>query len=389
MMLRRAALLASLVLAAGCGDDADGDDSLQSPPEGEGVQLQHSYQLEPGGEVYYCQYYILPEAGLAVGRYEHTLTAGGHHITLYDTNLTPEDVDPAELEVFDCNTIVNHSALRHAYVGAGTTGEEVYPAGVGRRFEGQVVMLESHMLNAGEHTLAVDYRVNLWFTDEVEQEVGSLFFYDPHILIEGNSRFGARMSCGVPADIQVAGLAMHMHTRGARFEVRLRGASGGTMPIAQTTNWDVTEPTRFDPPLAVSAGDKIEFDCDYQNDDPHPVTEGPSKNDNEMCLLLGSYWPRIDDPAFDVCAHKGSGPLLDGTATCGESLTCLAGTTDPVAAEACAIDTCAGSSEAFNDLYSCIWLDCYNPGLCPDGDCSACMFEACSPEIGVCQETGC
>ncbi len=400
--MRLVTLLALATLAAGCGNDNDNDsdggdepdgggagggDALEAPPEGQGVQLRQSYRLEPG-EVHDCQYFVLPEAGLAVGRFEHAYTSGGHHIILYPTDLAPDEIAPERLEVFDCDLMPNRGDVGFAYASAGTRGGEEYPDGVARRFEGRVVLLESHMLNTGDAAIDVDYRMNLWFAaGPVVAEVGTIFFYDNHILLPPGSTARAEMSCAVPADIQLSALASHMHVRGTHFRAEARGGDRAETLI-DTADWTVTEPTRFDPPIAIAAGDRIDFSCDYRNDDLEPVIEGPSKLDNEMCLLIGTYWPRIDFP-FEFCMDEGSGPLLDGSATCGESFGCLAGATDAVAAEECAVDTCAGSSGAFNDLFACIALECFFADRCEGGDCNACMFDRCAGRIETCQATGC
>jgi hypothetical protein len=392
----RLVTLLSLAALAACSNDNDtsgGDPdggapaALEAPPDGEGVQLRMSYTLAPG-EVHDCQYFVLPEADLAVGRFEHAYTSGGHHIILYPTDLAPDEVEPSQLEVFDCDLMPNRGDVGFAYASAGTMNGEEYPAGVARRFAGQVVLLESHMLNTGDAPVDVDVRLNLWFAQgAVEQEVGTLFFYDNHILVPAGGTASAHMSCAVPADIHVSSLASHMHVRGTHFAARAHSQARSDTLI-ETSDWNLTEPTRFDPALTIAGGQTIDFDCDYRNPDGAPVIEGPSKLDNEMCLLIGTYWPRIDFP-FEFCMGEGSGPVLDGDQTCGESFGCLAGAADPVAAESCAVDTCAGSSAAFNDFFACVALECFFPGRCDGSDCNACMFERCAPAVDACQSAGC
>jgi len=385
-------------LAAGCGNDngndTGGEDpdggaagALEPPPDGDGVQLHMSYRLAPG-EVHNCQYYLLPEDDIAVSRFEHAYTSGGHHIILYPTDLAPDQVEPSRLDVFDCDLMPNRGDVGFAYASAGTMNGEEYPAGVARRFGGRVVLLESHMLNTGDAPADIDVRLNLWFAHgTVEQEVGTLFFYDNHILVPAGGTASARMSCAVPADIHVSSLASHMHVRGTHFSARAHG-SARSDTLIETSDWTVTEPTRFDPPVDIAAGQTIDFGCDYRNPGGAPIIEGPSKLDNEMCLLIGTYWPRIDFP-FEFCMGDRSGAVLDGDQTCGESFGCLVGATDPVTAEACAVDTCAGSSSAFNDFFSCVALECFFPGRCDGADCNACTLERCTPAIEACQSAGC
>jgi hypothetical protein len=396
--MRLVTIIGLIAIAAACNDNHDGGDDtpdggtagLVAPPDGEGLQLRQAYSLASGDEVHNCQYYVLPEADAAIGRFEHAYTSGGHHVILYPTELDPADLEPADLEVFDCDLMPNRGDAGFAYAAAGTYGQEVYPDRVARRFPGRVILLESHMLNTSDDPLEVDYRMNLWFaTGEVVDEVGTIFFYDNHVYLPAGGQATAKMACEVPAGIQVSALAPHMHVRGTRFRAFLAGgALAEPEPLLETLDWSVTEPTRFDPPLEVGAGQRFEFDCDYRNPDGSAVIEGPSKTDNEMCLLIGTYWPRIDVP-FELCMGPGSGSVLEGSATCAETFACLTTTADPVAAEACAVDTCASSSPAFNDFFSCVALECFFADRCEDGSCQSCVTERCSPTIGACQAAGC
>ena len=92
----------------------------------------------------------------------------------------------------------------------------------------------------------------------------------------------------------------------------------------------------------------------------------------------------------------GSGPVFDGSKTCGDSFACFAATGDPagVAAQQCATATCAGSGQAFDDFYSCSALDCALAGKCAataDGgtDCRACTLASCNAQLEACQSAGC
>src|SRR5262249_20101999 len=100
-----AALVAAL--AVGCSDGATDTqepslDVLAPPPSGQGRQLSMQQEVQPGEEIQYCQYMVLP-AGIDVGRFEHKYSLGSHHLVLYTTELTPEDV-ASDLERFDCDT---------------------------------------------------------------------------------------------------------------------------------------------------------------------------------------------------------------------------------------------------------------------------------------------
>ena len=397
-------LTISSLWVAGCGSDrtdevapvpSDARSGLAAPPPELGIQLRQQFgPLEPGMEVHYCQYYVLPERAVDVQRFEHTYSFGGHHLVVYPTKKSPQDV-VSRAQAFDCNEEPTRAHLGVSYFGAGVSNGYAYPEGVAWRFEANsVVLLEVHMLNLGDTPLSFEGRVNLWYaTKPVRDLVGTIFFYDQHIYLEPAGRFSARMQCQVPRDIHVLSLTPHMHVRGRRFASQLVGGDG-SMPVTLvgTEDWSELELTNYTPTLEVSAGQHFEISCDYENPDPTPIIEGQSKNKNEMCQLLGSYYPKLDF-RFEFCMTGGSGAVFDGDKSCGDTLNCFLGATDPVSAEKCTVQTCARSSEAFNEFYSCLTLQCFFPGPCAadssSSDCKRCTVESCRSQMQACYATGC
>jgi hypothetical protein len=319
---------------------------------------------------------------------------------LYPTDLTAADIAKYP-SVFDCDTFMpNRGNQGFGYVGGGTSGSQTYPTGVAWHFDaGQVVMLESHMLNLDDTPLDVDYRVNLWYaTEPVTEHVGTIFFYDNDMYIPPGGRYTANMHCGVPADIHVVSLAPHMHVRGTHFTSSLSGSPlAAPMPLVSSDDWAAIEPTRYSPPLDVAKGQQFDVSCDYVNPDPKAIASGPSKTNNEMCLLIGSYYPKQDFP-FEFCSLPGSGPTYDGTATCADTFACFTKSGDPFGVEAqkCVTNTCKGSSQAFDDFFNCAAQKCFFPGKCggsdggvPGSDCAACTVQECAQEISACQQATC
>src|SRR5204863_4777458 len=144
---------------------------------------------------------------------------------------------------------------------------------------------------------------------------GTIFFYDNQIYVPANGTYTAKMDCGVSADINVLALATHMHVRGVHFRSSLSGgALASPKELADSDDWANLEPTRFDPPLAVTPDQRFGVTCDYANSDPAGIASGGSKINNEMCLLIGSYYPKLDFP-FEFCMLPGSGPVYSGTQT--------------------------------------------------------------------------
>lgn len=359
-------------------------DGLAAPPEGAGLQLELGRVVPSGQETHFCRHYVLPEgADFEVSRLEHAYSPGNHHMIAYRTSLTAAEVTP---DIFECGDIPGAFVYSTQFA----AGESAYPPGVGMRFKGgEVIRVESHFVNATAGDLDASLRLNLWYAQApLTAEAGSFFLYDRDIVIPPRGTFTARMHCEIPEDIQVLFLGPHTHVRG----VGLRAwVSGGDLEapreILRSAGYGDLETRTFADPIVIKAGQAIDFECDFENESAEPVTEGPSKENNEMCLLLGGYYPRLDTPG-EWCTLAGSGPAHEGTKTCAEALACSGEAGGPIGAEQCFTDVCPASSRAINDFTNCAFNHCSD--VCPFSDeCQACATSNCVPEFVACQESVC
>lgn len=382
-------LISPLALACGenSSDPAPGADAsvndpgLAPPPDGEGVQLRFDASTPAGGETTHCRYFVIPE-GQEVTRFEHEIGAGGHHLIVYRTALDAADVTD---EVFECGPIAGPLT----YASQLEREEFALPDGVGMKFSaGEVVQVEVHRVNATDAAQENEARLNLWFADEpLPAEAGSLFMYHRDIAIAPGETATARMHCEIPEDIEVHFLTPHTHTHATRFRVWVSG-EGEESELVLDGNGYVDRDTRaFAPALSVRAGQSLDFECDYENNTGDWIVEGPSGVDNEMCLLLGQYHPRMTELA-EFCTMAGSGPVHDGNLSCGEVLGCAAGAgQDQVTAERCFVDVCAGASEELATMTNCGFNNCQE--ACPGPECFSCVLQRCEPEVGACQASSC
>jgi hypothetical protein len=385
----RITTIAISLLAAACGTDSPSNPPpagiLEPPPDGQGIQLSLHHTLAAGEEVHWCQYFALDTA-IDVAKFEHAYTQGSHHVLAYTTPLHASDV--AGMTDFSCEGGTGETYNGVAYAGAVPTGELAFPADVGFHFDaGSVILLEGHYLDATDGALDAEVAVNLWFAAAPpSQQAGTLFFYDNNIYVPANGDYTAQMTCEVSHDINVVSLLSHMHSRGVHYHAEIAGAPALT--LIDTDQWLNPEPMLMTTPLVIRGGSRVDYSCDYHDTTGTAVMEGPSKTKNEMCMLIGAYWPRMDF-GHELCAAPGSGSIYDGTATCGQALGCLMSTADPLAAEQCYTHTCAASSQPLDDFQSCVFASCIAPGTCTGPDCGSCALAMCGPQINACQAATC
>lgn len=383
-MTRPSLPIASLaLLAAACsGDDAPaGPDAGADPAE---LALSMGYSLRAGGEAHRCVRVVVPETAPArIGAVSHHAVTGVHHVIVYrDTTVDAAEV--VEGEVFDCGEIPGPIL----YASQELEEAQAMPEGAAMSLApGEVLRVELHALNGGDAALEARVHVALEPGGPAQVEAGPLFFYQRDILVPAGASASARMRCQVPEDVEIFFAAPHTHARGTRLRAWAEAPGGDTIAILDAEGYADLDTRRFPEPIAVPAGSTIEVECEYENPGAEAVIEGPSADD-EMCLLLGGYTPRLG-AAFEYCTGAASGPVHDGSLSCGEALGCSQAAGDPVSAEACFVDVCAGSSQALARLTNCGFDRC--PAECFDGgaDCTGCVARECGEALGACTEAGC
>ncbi len=372
----RFAFLALILVACGASDDdrPPADPAFPAPPDGEGIQLVSAVHVEPGEEQLACRYVVLPDTALEIARFEHHYTAGSHHMLLYPTNKLPSEIDDGAL--FDCGARGDLGATGVLYGASAPDGELPYPDGIAMRLGAKsVVLLETHYLNPADVALDAVARINLWFAKTtVEVEAGTLFFRDWAIYLPPTpGDVTAAMRCQIPEDISLLYATSHMHRRGTTFRSTVTDASGDSLVLHESDSWSSPTPTVYWPPRELSAGSTLEFSCGYRNDSASPVIEGPSGATDEMCVLVGGYWPKLSADA-ELCLQDGSGPILDGDRTCEQVVDCMvsAGVGNRVGGQACIAKTCAGSADALSRFVVCVNRnDCWGDPQCVTAHCAS------------------
>jgi hypothetical protein len=371
---------------SGSGGGGGSPTGLQKPAADKGIQLAFKTKVAAGKEVHVCHEFVLPGDGaLEIARMEHQYPTGGHHVLAYRSKTPPNGV---AAEPFDCGNVSGPLV----YETQQETDSTAFPAGVGVKFtKGEVVRLELHFLNTTDTEAEPEAKLNLWFAEtKLTTEAGSFFMYDRDIAIPAHGKATTRMHCEIPADISINSLLPHVHTRGTAERIFISGMGLDSPKLILTSKGYSDLETRSfkDAPIVVKAGQALDYECDYQNDSDQDIVEGPSKVDNEMCMLLGDYYPRLP-PEAEWCTMVGSGTVHEGTLSCAEALTCITAAMGDgnFEGQMCFVNVCPGSSKALNDMTNCGFNKC--PNACPGPKCGDCVAMKCFSEYGVCQTATC
>ncbi len=375
-----------------CGDDGatggaggDGGGLLDAPSEDQGFQLQLDPLVPGGGEVHLCREFVVPGEGeISIERFETSFAPGMHHILAYRTNKSPaEAVD----EVFDCGEIPGQIFYAES---ADAPGAQ-FPEGVGIKLNGgDVIRMELHALNVENAEALMPVRLNaLYAKTPLTSEAGSFFMYDRDIAIPAQGSFTARMHCEIPSDIEILTILPHVHVRGTAQRMWVSGGDLAEPKLfLETKGYADQEARKFAPgELSIKQGQFLDFECDYENPTALDIVEGPSKDLNEMCMLLGDYYPRMAREG-EWCTLVGSGPVMDGSHDCGEAFQALnEGLNLDFAAEVVMTSVCSEALGAWNDLGNCGFNNCAD--VCPGPQCNDCAGPKCVDEFVACQAAKC
>ena len=399
----------ALLTIAGCGDDPPAP-VLAPPPDGQGVQIKMTSTLEAGLETERCMFYRVPAEGLYVNRQEVRYTPGSHHVLLYKTPYTEIPTTTIKGKtidtqgVFDCgeNGATGDWEILGTAGGAqdanGPPGIDGLPSDTALKLDGNSVLLvNAHYLNASDKPLDAEIYINLHTVPaaQVTREAGIFFLYNPFISVPGGSTSVAREVCPLSTSVTLVNAQSHMHSRGYGYEAHLLDANGTEVQeLFSTTSWQAVVAKQMDPPVALSAGQMIDFHCKYRNNEGQTISQGRTTRD-EMCMFVGLYYPK--DTKTELCSmtndssgrYLGANWIGNGVATGAQTAGCLQAATGASAVrgdfDACVVNACPAISAETSSAARC--LASRGLGQCATecgtdmAACSACVGAQCTPAM--------
>ena len=293
LFLVLAACKADKVDSAADAGAVDGP-TLEAPPEGEGFQLNSSFEVPPYTEAWVCEVYSLPNDDSApVNWVEFQQTEGMHHMTLSTTALSGVVFEEG---MYDCNELLadNMEDQLMFFGGQGDAeGVMQLPEGVAATFPPNLqVIHEMHYVNVTGEPVNLYSRINAWTIDssEVVEGIWGGQVRDEHIEIPASSEHSEWTRCVFNEDVEVVFLASHTHDLGALFTVRLFDGENVGEEIYR--NDDLHSPliTQYIEPLQIKAGQGFEYECTWDNIRDEDVSYGLTAQD-EMCNLAIVHMP--------------------------------------------------------------------------------------------------
>ncbi len=267
--------------------------------------------VQPGFESTQCVVKRLGNPDAAhIGAIINKLSPGSHHLIVYRTADTEEQLTP-----FDCDPFVDTlNPAKGSPLMVTQKAEETLslPTGVAFSLEAnQMVRLEMHYINASGSKLSVSASSSFVPVQNFTDEADFLFIGNPDISIPPQSKDTVGPTYfplpAMFADAKIFALTGHTHQWGTNVTVAAaQTESGPDTPLYNVQDWQWDEPATVypSPPFPMPAGGGFRFTCEYNNLSSKTVDFGESAN-AEMCFFWAYYYP--SQGAF-VCAHTDQVP---------------------------------------------------------------------------------
>ncbi|XP_069693146.1 MOXD1 homolog 2-like [Periplaneta americana] len=131
----------------------------------------------------------------------------------------------------------------------------------------------------------------------------------PEVVSEGHCISACTQQAVPPRGIKMFAVVLHTHLIGRK--VRLRHLRHGTElpPISEDSNYDYNyqEYRRLPTPVNIYPGDHLIAECTYNSEGRTTITLGGLTTREEMCLVFGLYYPRMD---LSLCHSLPSLPTV-------------------------------------------------------------------------------
>jgi len=327
-------LAVAAVLASACSGKTDTAPSADSPEGGEPAGTSYTLTVGPldvpaGTEKTQCVVMHLGNANaMHVNTIHNTLSQGSHHMIVYRSTETQEQLTP-----FDCVPFTDTLDPAKGTTLMVTQKKDdtlSLPDGVGFALDAnQMVRIELHYINASAQPIQVTATSTFVAMDEASfrDAADFLFIGDPDIKIPAHSQFSlGPIFFQLPpeyAGVNFFAITGHEHQYGTNVTVSV--AANATDPgasVYDVPNWLWSEPATVQatPPFQIPQNGGFRFTCDWDNTSDNQVSFGESAND-EMCFFWAYYYP---SQGAKVCMHTTQ--YMGGYDLCcpGPNLICAA-----------------------------------------------------------------
>jgi Copper type II ascorbate-dependent monooxygenase, C-terminal domain len=221
------------------------------------------------------------------------LAPGSHHLVVYRSMATEENLTPAPCTAFQGILMGQAVPLM---ISEKLADDLTFPQGVALKIEPhQMIELEAHYINTGATTLQGTGNVHfetvpVTTANVIESDLG--FFGTLGIVIPPGVQSNGPMFVKGLAGTHGFALTTHEHRLGTDFKIWAATSATDVnhTPVADTTDWSNPPLYRLSPELDFDGNNGLAYQCTWNNTTGQVVTFGESAL-QEMCFLWMYYYP--------------------------------------------------------------------------------------------------
>ena len=311
-------------------DPAETFEAPAPPPLGQGYQLHlPKFKIEAGKEleVFYATHLKdgngqTPRGDIFVNGFDIFYPTGSHHFILYrvtrlglrrgllekgivpGVGVNPEDT----FRVVQNSGEGGHLTLLDRLPVIGSQRAETairFPEGVALRIAGDTLFdMNSHYVNLlGTDTLIGETYVNLWTlppedvkyeakgfaasNKDIEVPPGTTRMVEGQWLVSNALKLLRLQGYRNVTELNIFQVTSHMHRHGELFEV-FRISTDAL--LHQSVAYDNAPLDQFDPPVKLTVGDGLRFECTHSNYDTDQTIRYGVTSEDEMAIMFGFYY---------------------------------------------------------------------------------------------------
>jgi hypothetical protein len=275
---------------------------LAPPPAAQGFQIAspNTIMVQPGQESFLCYYRTLPNsAEVDIGTFQSWMTTGSsHHFIAYEVGQGGAGGGTKQADGTLLNCPFGGGTWIYATSLPGQIVEMKMPSGVGLPMPASTqIMLNMHFINPGSATVSPQVKMNVLYTSNIQYKAASMTSFNTQINVPAATASGpgtqtVHGTCNAPAGSNFFIVTTHTHKHATLAEVNY--VSGGqSQNLVHTTDWQNPDVRMWNSPsfLTLQAGDSFTYSCSYSNNGSSAIVVGDTAASNEMCMLIGYYFP--------------------------------------------------------------------------------------------------
>jgi hypothetical protein len=299
-----AALAATAVAADPASEPVVVKTKLRKPPRGFQLRIT-PFEVPPGREREVCQAVRLPisrplDIDRITVRMPSSATLASHHLAMFIADANASDLPlGGPVDNVGCTGVGGDIVGPILGFVQRLNGDVIrFPKGVGVTIRpDQVLLLNSHYVNAGDAPVMLDLAVNFRKAKRraIKRHAKSFQLGTLDIAVPAGGTGSATSEWAVPFPMTLVWASSHSHKHTTSVDVDAL-IGGVARPLVRTTSYAEPDFNYYEPSeLRLVPGDVIRWTCHYENDTDRLVTFGVTAAD-EMCFAVGFFLTDDDGP---------------------------------------------------------------------------------------------